>query len=113
MARSVKVRIAGQDLAIRTTAGPRYVEELANLVNSRVDDAKRSGRVINTQSLALLAALNIADELLQLRAEQRDLKRQVKDKSERILRTLEQALAEAPAAKKRRSARAKRVTESQ
>ena len=90
MSRSVKVSVAGCELAVRTTAKPAYLQELAAFVTSQVEEARRSGRTVSTQSAALLAAMNIADELYQLRESQRQLKRQVREKSQRILRYLDQ-----------------------
>lgn len=87
--RSVKVSVAGVEFALRTTAKPKYVKELANLVSARMDEVRGTGRSVSTQSLALLAAMNIADELLQLRESHRLLKQQVREKSERILRYLD------------------------
>jgi len=86
--RSVKVSVAGQQLAVRTSAKPAYLKELAAFVTSKVDEAKRSGRTVTTQSLALLAAMNIADELYQLRESQKQLKQQIRERSKRILRYL-------------------------
>lgn len=91
MTRSVKVSVAGQQFSLRTDAQPRYLQELADFVTEKVEEARRSGRTITTQSLALLAAINIADELYQLRTSQRELKRQVREKTERILNYLERA----------------------
>ena len=89
MNRSVTVSVAGQRLVIRTSANSAYVEELAQFVDAKVDEIRGAGRTVSTQSLALLAAMNIADELFQLRESQRQLKRQVREKSERILRQLD------------------------
>lgn len=89
VSRSVTVSVAGQKLKVRTDAKPKYVKELASFVEAKIKEAKRSGRTVTTQSLALLAAMNIADELFQLRSEQEDLKRQVREKSQRILRYLD------------------------
>jgi cell division protein ZapA len=89
--RSVKVSVAGQQFSVRTDAQPKYLQELADFVTAKMDEVRRSGRTITTQSLALLAAMNIADELYQLRASQRELKRQVREKTERILNHLERA----------------------
>jgi cell division protein ZapA len=95
--RSVSLTIAGQRFSVRTDANPRYVRELASFVNRRIEEAKDSGRAVSTQSLALLAALSIADELHQVRESQARLKRKVREKSETILRVLdaETRLAEA------------------
>ena len=91
MSRSVKVTVAGQTLAIRTDARPGYVRELAELVDSKIAEVKSATRTVSTQSLALLVALNLADELQQLRDDQRELKRQVRERSDRILGYLDTA----------------------
>lgn len=85
----MKVLVAGQRLAVRTSAQPAYVEELASFVTERIEELRDSGRSMTTQSMALLAAMNIADELFQLRERQEGLKQQVREKSERILRYLD------------------------
>ena len=89
MNRSVKVSVAGHQLAIRTNAKTAYVRELADFVTGKIEELKSAGSTATTQSLALLAALNIADELYRLRESQRQLKQQVREKSERILRYLD------------------------
>lgn len=89
MNRSVKVLVAGQRLAVRTSAQRAYVEELASFVTGKIEELRASSREATTQSLALLAAMNIADELYQLRERQEWLERQVRERSERILRYLD------------------------
>ena len=85
----MKVTVAGTRLAIKTDAKPKYIKELAAYVTDKIDEINASGRTATTQSLALLAAMSIADELYELRAEQTQLKREVRDKTNRILRYLE------------------------
>ena len=92
MTRSVKVEVAGQSLAIRTDANTKYVEELAAFVSSKIEEIRGSGRFASTQSLALLVAMNIADELFQLRDSQTQLKRQVRERTRNILRSLDTAI---------------------
>lgn len=87
--RSVRVSIAGQTFSVRTDANPRYVRELASFVDQHIEAAKGSGRAITTQSLTLLAAMSIADELHKARDYQARLKRRVREKSKKILRVLE------------------------
>lgn len=85
----VKVSVAGQKISLRTDAKPKYVRELASFVSEKIEEVKVGGRTVTTQSLAIMAALQIADELYQLRANQEQLKRQIKERTERILRYLE------------------------
>ena len=78
---------------MRTDAKPAYINELAEFVTQKMDEARTSGRVVTTQTLALMAALTIADELFELRSSQLELKRQVRERSERILRYLDREAA--------------------
>jgi cell division protein ZapA (FtsZ GTPase activity inhibitor) len=85
----VKVTLAGQKFAVRTDARPKYVRELAAFVDQKMEEARRSGKVVTTQALALLAAMSIADDLFQQREREENLRREVREKSRRILRYLE------------------------
>ena len=89
MSRPVKITLGGQKLSLRTDAKPRYIKELADYVNDKIDEARAPGKIATTQSLALLAAMTIADELFQLREEKERLERQVRERTQRILRYLD------------------------
>lgn len=81
--RSVQVEIAGQQLSIRSDEGPEYVQELADYVDAHVRALagdKRSS--FSLQRVALLVAMEIADELFR-----------EKDLSERYRRRVENKLA--------------------
>ncbi len=93
MKRSVTVSVANQRLSLKTDAKPKYIKELAAYVDDKLAEAKKSGRTVTTQSLALLAAMSIADELLQLREEHDALKRRVRERSKRILDYLDRGEA--------------------
>jgi cell division protein ZapA len=86
---AVKISVAGQRLAVRTSANAAYIRELADFVTAKIDEVRTPGRTVTTQSLALLAALNIADELYRLREDHSELKQQVRTRLERILRHLD------------------------
>ena len=51
------VSVANQRLSLKTDAKPKYIKELADLVDLKLKEAKKAGRTVTTQSLALLAAL--------------------------------------------------------
>lgn len=85
----MKVEVAGQRFSLRTDAKPKYVKELAAFVTGKMEEAKKSGKIATTQTLALLAAMSIADELYQLRESQEELKREVRKRSETILQFLD------------------------
>ena len=88
MKRSVTVEVAGQKLTLRTDAGEEYLHALAAFVNEKIAEVKTSTRTFSTHALAILAALNIADELFQARDQARketdELKKRVREKALRI-----------------------------
>jgi cell division protein ZapA len=80
--RTITVEVAGQKLQIRTDADEDYLSSLAGYVNEKLGEVKSSTRTYSTHVLAVLAALRIADDLFTLR-------RQVREKSKRMLQLLE------------------------
>ena len=82
MLRSVTVDVMGQRFTLKTDADEAYVRSLARLVSDKIAEAKTGGRTFSTHALAILAAMNIADDLL-------TLKRRVRDKSVKILSLLD------------------------
>jgi cell division protein ZapA len=73
--RVVSVEIHGQPYAIRSTLDAAYVAELAAYVDAKLRQAQREAPASDTLRLAILAAINIADECFRARADgqQRDL----------------------------------------
>ena len=70
MAGAVTVEIAGQRYPIRSTLDPAYIVELAAYVDEKMraaSDATSSG---DRLGLAVLVALNIADEFFRARQQQ-------------------------------------------
>jgi len=63
----VKVTILGQTYNIKGDTSPEYILELTDYVNKKIEEI--SGNVLSGNSLqiAILAALNIADECFQSR----------------------------------------------
>ena len=62
----VHVEIFGQDYAVRGGEDPGYVERLASYVDEQMKEVSRAGGAVDSLRIAVLAALNIADERFQL-----------------------------------------------
>src|SRR5688500_5729245 len=96
--RPVKVQVGGQTLALRTDASAAYLRQLAALVDSRLAEVRDSHRApepggaprrpVSTQALALLCAMQLADELTQAQASTAALRREARARVERILEHL-------------------------
>lgn len=82
MKRSVHVEIAGQRLSIKSDEGPQYVQQLADYIDAqlgRLTQGKRASAP-NVQRVALLVAIQLADELFRERDLHRRFRARVADK---------------------------------
>ena len=62
----VKVPILGQEYKVNTLASPEYIKKIASFVNDKMSEIKDSGIEEDSQlRIAVLAAMNIADDLFQ------------------------------------------------
>ncbi len=71
-------------MALKADDDPRHIERLASYVKRKVDEVSARGP-ISSSKLALLAALNIADDYFRALDEAREFKRQVAAKSRAML----------------------------
>lgn len=90
MKQSVEVEIAGQKLVIKSDEGPGYVQELADYVDAQLRQIAGGRSTLNLQRIALLVAIQIADELFR----EKDLHRQFRTRVEAKLAALDLALVD-------------------
>jgi cell division protein ZapA len=90
----VHVEIFGQTYTVRAGTDAGYVEKLAAYVDSQMMDVSRNAGAVDSVRIAVLAALNIADECFQLRAQEGDAERRAQAKAEVLARALGAALDE-------------------
>ena len=64
----VHVEIFGQSYALRAGEDPAYLERLAAFVDEHMQEVAKAAGAVDSVRVAVLAALNIADELMQARA---------------------------------------------
>ena len=65
--KNITVNIYGQDYVLKSAADDNYINKIAEYVNSKMKEIESSGLDANSQQLkiAVLSAMNIADELFQ------------------------------------------------
>ena len=90
----VQVQILGQTLPIRGEADPSYVLELAEYVDQRMREVTKKMPVVADSKAAILAALNIADELFKERANKQRVGNDVLGRAEALSRRLDEVLGE-------------------
>jgi cell division protein ZapA len=98
MSSVITVEIAGHRYPIRSTLDERYVTELAAYVDQKMRAASDSAPASDMLGLAVLVALNIADEFF--RERERDIRPPNGDLQERAIRLeriVDEALAQVAA----------------
>jgi cell division protein ZapA len=89
MKRPVSVQIAGQKYTLRSDAEEPKVRALASFVDARLREVQKQTRNPDTQALAILTALQIAEILFNEREEIAELKKRIRDKGHFLLQFLE------------------------
>ena len=90
--RVVPVEIQGQRYPIRSTLDPEYVARLATYVDEKMRAAADATPTGDTLRLAVLAALNIADELFRCRDANHSRDNRFVERAEELERLLDRVL---------------------
>ena len=64
----VRVRILGEEYSLRTDASAQHTKEVAEHVDATIRSAMAGGSIVESHRAAVLAALQITDELFTERA---------------------------------------------
>ncbi len=69
----VNVEIMGQSLIVSSDADDEWLRSVAQTVDGEIKRLRASGSTVNSVNLAILAALNFADELERLKKAHQEL----------------------------------------
>ncbi len=88
----IRVEIYGQSYDIRGKLDPVCLETLARFVDGKMKSITDQGEVVDSLRVAVLAALNIADDYFQLKAEHETQTTRVNRKANEINDVLDKML---------------------
>ena len=94
----MKIEIYDQFYNVQAEGDEAYLKELAAFVDGKMRNLAESTRMVDSLRVAVLAALNIADELYALRKRQTELEGPLKKRVERCVTLVESALESVNAA---------------
>jgi cell division protein ZapA (FtsZ GTPase activity inhibitor) len=94
MSKRYEVNIAGYSLTVKTDRSAEHMERLSVLLNERVREVQKSGATANYLNVVMLAAMRLADEVLELRGERENVEKRFEQKSRDLLNALDSALKE-------------------
>ncbi|MFQ6111668.1 MAG: cell division protein ZapA [Nitrospinota bacterium] len=87
MSHLIKVNIFGQDLTLKSEAQEEYAHKLASYVDGQM--RRVSSQSTDPLKVAILAAMNIANDLFQREREEAEREQQARRKAEDLIQMLE------------------------
>lgn len=87
-----QVEIFGQTYNVRAEGDSSYIHDLARLVDSRMKEVAERTATVDTTKIAILAALNITDDLYQAEKRRTGEPADFRVRAERLIRKLDDAL---------------------
>jgi cell division protein ZapA len=85
------INILGQELSVLSDADDEHVANVIRLVTEKMEEVLKSANNLKALDVAILAALNVAEDLLKLRGVNKDLCDQLESRSEKLIQLIENA----------------------
>ncbi|HXG92584.1 MAG TPA: cell division protein ZapA [Blastocatellia bacterium] len=89
---SHRVVIYNQAYSLRSDHDPEYIQDLAEYVDKRMNEIARATMTVDSLRVAILAALQIADELFLARREKERTEEEIAERSQKYAELLDQFL---------------------
>ncbi len=91
--KKVEISLMGQRFSLRSDRDEEYVQGLARFVTAQLDEMRLQTKTVSTHHLAVLVALNLADQLFRHKEEVTQLKGELQEKAKAALTEVEAALS--------------------
>ena len=91
--RVVEIKVFGQTFSVKTDAEEDHLQAVARYVNEKMGEVLRKTRSVSTLNVAILTALNIADDLLKEKEQRKALLRDVEVKSKDLVEKINVRMA--------------------
>jgi len=88
----MKVEIYDQSYNVNADGNEEYLQELALYVDGKMREIATATRMVDSLKVAVLASLNIADELFALRDRQQQIEGPLRKRVEKCVAMVEKAL---------------------
>lgn len=85
MKKRYHIKILEQQLSVLSDSGDEHVSRVIAYVNEKLGEIKEKSGNINSLHIAILMALNIADEYLKLKGKREDIGSQLESRSEKLI----------------------------
>ena len=79
------INILGQELSVLSDSGDEHVARVVKFVKDKIKEAGSAAANANTLNVAILAALNIADEYMKFKGMKDDICNQLESRSGKLI----------------------------
>jgi len=79
------VKLLGQEISVLSDSGDDHVARVVNYVNEKVNEIAKNSNNFNNLNVAILTALNIADEFIKSKAVEESKYNQLESRSEQLI----------------------------
>ncbi len=89
MSPPVRIEILGREYFIKSNEGEERIREIAEYVNRKIKEISEGGKIVSTLNIAILVALNIADDYFRNIEDQEKMKNDVVSKTKQIVHLID------------------------
>jgi cell division protein ZapA len=83
--RLVDIKVFGHVYTVKTDTGEEHIQRVAQYVNEKMDEVVKNTKSVSSLNVAILTALNIADDLIKERTKRLALLQEVERKSKDLV----------------------------
>ena len=94
MKKTVEVTLLNQKFQLKTDSDEWYVKKVSDFVNQKLFDMQEKTKSVSSLNVALLAALNIADDLFKIKGKKKVSAPGAKKKLTEIIEFIDECLEE-------------------
>jgi cell division protein ZapA len=87
--RLVEIKVFGQTYTVKTDTEEDHIQKVAGYVNEKMNEILKKTKSVSTLNVAILTALNIADDLLKEREKGTALLQEVEKKSKDLVEKID------------------------
>lgn len=84
------IQVLGQEFSVLSDSGDEHVAKIVQYVNDRAAEVENTSGDVTTLNVAILVALNIADEFFKFKKDNEDIHSQLENRTERLINFIEE-----------------------
>ncbi len=90
MKKRFNIEVLGQEILVLSDSGDEHVAEIVQYVNDKAEEVRNTSGNISTLNVAILIALNIADEFFKFKKNKEDIHSQLESRTEKLINFIEE-----------------------